>query len=131
MLSDFYADRWKEKSFIFKIKVWLKNEKKYEEVLLTINEETRALFLNATGLYNCPYAKNNEYGNWLRIQYWWPPQKNEDMDKMKVVVSKKPLITYKDIDVSREIHDTSCLYVQKDNENDISFFTSFIDTHKF
>ncbi len=125
ILSDFYSNHWK-RGFAFKIKIWDQKNKKYEELNIIFNEEIRNLFLNATGNFKCPYAQNNTMGSWLNVRYFWPP-KNGNFKKMRVSVSKENMVVYKNKYVPREIHETSCLYSQKDQERDYTFFSSFVE----
>jgi hypothetical protein len=126
-LGDIYSDNWKKRSFMFKIKYWSLEEKRYYSFDMTFNEQTRELFLNATGQYNCPWAQNNKFGSWLSIVYFWPPADGDDLGKMKVVVSKKSFINYMNSYIPSEVHDLNCLYAREDIKNNYSFFSSFIE----
>ena len=125
VLGDMYDDSWKKKSFSFVLKFWSTEKQKYHNFDFTFNEAERMMFLNSHGQFNCPPAKNDELGNWLAIQYWWPPKNLEEKDRMRIVVSRKPLITRTNKTIPNDIHNLNCDYVQHDRNNNFDFFLSF------
>lgn len=124
-MTDAFADNWKKDFVIFKIKYWDIPKQRYITLEFRFNETMRHIFLNSYGNFFCPFAKNNENGNWLTY-IWWPPSSVHNMHILKVVVRAKNGIIKENTMVRDDIHTAYCRYPQEDAKGNLKFFSHFI-----
>ena len=128
IMHDIYSHRENKTDIIlFEIKYWSIKEQRYYNYQFYFSEDTRTLFLKSHGALNCLPARNAEYGNWLKFEYFWPPANIDEFKamKMKVFVFKKPTVNYENREFSNTIHNSNCLYIEEDKKNNYAFFSDF------
>jgi hypothetical protein len=60
----------------------------------------------------CHFTKNNERGNWLHLEYAWPPADPTSND-LRVMARSKGM-NFNSLNVSSEEHERECLYRKTD-----------------
>lgn len=125
LMTDAFSDSWKKDFVNFKIQYWDISKQKYITLEFRFNETMRYIFLNSHGNFFCPFAKNNENGNWLAYM-WWPSSSVHDMHILKVVVRAKNGIIKENTMVRNDIHTAYCRYPQEDVKGNLKFFSHFI-----
>jgi len=123
-LQIFYSNNGKYFSPRLSIKYWDKKTKKYYEVGVNLDDTHKKLLMHLHGSLNCPTAKNNVMGSFIKYIYWWPPSSNWDGKILKILSLIKPI--YKESYYTPTyIHDKECLYRKSELSKDFSVFSAF------
>jgi hypothetical protein len=126
LFRDFVNDQGKKKASRFSVKHWdVLQRKLSEDFYLWFEDGIAGCLSNLHGPMSCPYTANCELGNWMRLHYYWPPDKVHE-GKLRVVASRKRIVNRVSGFITPSEHDRLCKYRRDDVSGQIQNWTGFI-----
>jgi hypothetical protein len=120
------SDRWKEAGVRLTIRRWNQTGHRFEEdIWLTFTRDVAKAVSTMHGNLWCHFTKNDTLGNWLRFHYYWPPAHPQET-RIRVEVTRKPLVNRMSIAVSPEAHGDKCKYRKEDASGEIASWSDFL-----
>lgn len=110
----------------FTIKQWLPSERRFaEDIYVVFSEETADALTDMHGSKCCPTTINDNYGNWARIRYHWPPAPGYE-GRLRVEVRAKEILNHAVVVISPEEHNRICSYQIDDAHERLGNWNDFV-----
>jgi hypothetical protein len=123
VLGDILNPYWQKDHVSFKIRFWDDRLEAFiEDMVVNFDMVGQEMILNMHGPLSCPFAKNDNYGNWIHYLYWPPTQTDLNI---RVELSAKKIINRKNIYVPDLMHQFRCKYAIDDNAGKLKEYYSF------
>jgi hypothetical protein len=125
LLLNLFKERWKKNGTRITIRRWNQSQMCFEDdIWLSFSDQTTKGLSSMHGNFWCPFGTNNTHGNWLHINYFWPPE--QPGTEIRIKVTKKPVVSKPSFTVSPEFHETVCKYPQQDASGEIASWSDFV-----
>lgn len=126
LFIDGVLDTWKTSGVTITIRTWNQVQQTFEEdIWLTFPDDLAELLSNLHGNLWCYFTRNDNYFNWLRFKYNWPPSDNHSEDVL-FEISMKHKINRTSSRVLLHEHDNRCKYRTDDMSGALATWSDFL-----